>query len=88
MELSLFFSAMLTINSILKQVASSKIGGAVPTLTESQIKNFDIINPRIDEEKSKIGNFFSQLDNLITLHQRKLEGLEEMKKGYMQRLFA
>ena len=82
-----FISAMLTTEGILKQVASAKIGGAIPTLTETQIKLFDIYEPVFHQEKVKIGEFFSNLDNLITLHQRKLEKLENIKKAYLNEMF-
>ncbi len=39
------------------------------------------------EEQQKIGLFFSQLDNTIALHQRKLDLLKEQKKGYLQKMF-
>ena len=39
------------------------------------------------EEQQKIGSFFQQLDNTITLHQRKLDLLKEQKKGYLQKMF-
>lgn len=38
-------------------------------------------------EQTKIGSFFKQLDNTITLHQRKLEQLKELKKAYLQLMF-
>ncbi|WP_349357185.1 restriction endonuclease subunit S [Enterococcus faecalis] len=38
-------------------------------------------------EQTKIGSFFKQLDNTITLHQRKLEQLKELKKTYLQVMF-
>ena len=38
-------------------------------------------------EQQKIGEFFKQLDSLITLHQRKLDHLEEQKKGFLQKMF-
>ena len=40
------------------------------------------------EEQQKIGVFFKQLDDTITLHQRKLEKLQELKKGIYKRCFA
>ena len=40
------------------------------------------------EEQQKIGTFFKQLDDTITLHQRKLEKLQELKKGYLQKMFC
>ena len=39
-------------------------------------------------EQEKIGTFLDSVNNLITLHQRKLESLEDLKQGYMQRLFT
>ena len=83
-----FFSAMLITKRIFRQVESSKIGGAVPTITETQIKNFDIIQPFFDEEKRKIGMFFSNLDHLITLHQRKVEKLQIVKESMLEKMFV
>ena len=42
--------------------------------------------PEIDEQE-KIGKFFQNLDNLITLHQRKLDAMKEYKKGMLQKMF-
>jgi type I restriction enzyme S subunit len=39
------------------------------------------------EEQQKLGSFFRVLDNTITLHQRKLDGLRELKRGYLQLMF-
>ena len=39
-------------------------------------------------EQQKIGSFFQQLDNTITLHQRKLDLLKEQKKGFLQKMFV
>lgn len=44
--------------------------------------------PRDLEEQEKIGNFFSKLDRQIELEERKLELLEQQKKGYMQKIFS
>ncbi|MBF0600287.1 restriction endonuclease subunit S, partial [Atopobiaceae bacterium FL090493] len=40
------------------------------------------------EEQAAISRFFSQFDSLITLHRRKLEHLQEMKKGLLQQMFV
>ncbi|WP_242391772.1 restriction endonuclease subunit S [Enterococcus faecalis] len=39
------------------------------------------------KEQQKIGTLFKQLDDTITLHQRKLEQLKELKKAYLQVIF-
>ena len=64
-----FLSVMMLTDNILSQVRKSRIGGAVPTLTESTIKAFDTLIPKNDEEAQKIGKIFGCLDHVITLHQ-------------------
>lgn len=46
-----------------------------------------LVVPKIVDEQQKIGSFFKQLDDTITLHQRKLAKLKELKQGYLQKLF-
>ena len=82
-----FLAAMLVTNAIISQVNSAKIGGAVPTLTETRIKDFDVAIPVSEAEKEQIGQFFSQLDHLITLHQRKFEKLTNVKKSMLKKMF-
>ena len=82
-----FLAAMLVTNAIISQVNSAKIGGAVPTLTETRIKDFDVAIPVSEAEKEQIGQFFSQLDHLITLHQRKFEKLTNVKKSMLEKMF-
>ena len=47
-----------------------------------------LVVPKIVDEQQKIGSFFKQLDDTIALHQRKLEKLQELKKGYLQKMFC
>ncbi|MDD6645210.1 MAG: restriction endonuclease subunit S [Oscillospiraceae bacterium] len=82
-----FLSTALITDNILKQVNSSKIGGAVPTLTETKIKEFSISLPTSNEEKKQIGNYFRHLDHLITLHQRKCDEAKKLKKFMLQKMF-
>ena len=58
----------------------------VPQLTVPQLSNYKIHITSIIEEQ-KIGVFISKLDNLITLHQRKLNHLVLKKKSLLQKLF-
>ena len=83
-----FLSVMMLTDNIASQVRKSRIGGAVPTLTESNIKAFDTLIPQNDEEAQKIGKIFGSLDHVITLHQRKLDKLQEVKKGLLQKMFV
>ena len=47
-----------------------------------------LILPPSREEQELIGLFFARLDNLITLHQRKLELLQNIKKSLLDKMFA
>ena len=51
------------------------------------VSNLEYLQPS-EEEQQKIGSFFKQLDDTIALHQRKLEKLQELKKGYLQKMFC
>ena len=62
-------------------------GTGQPLVKASELKNLILYFPNNDEQ-AKIGSYFKQLDHLITLHQRKLEKLQELKKGYLQKMFC
>lgn len=59
----------------------------VPSLSKSAINNVVVLVPSYDEQRI-IGAYFSSFDYLITLHQRKLTHLEELKKGLLQQMFV
>lgn len=50
------------------------------------VKELEISLPNI-EEQAKIGLFFKNLDDLITLHQQELTTLNQTKKGFLQKMF-
>ena len=56
-------------------------------ISKGSVENFISFVPQLSEQK-KIGSFFKQLDNTITLHQRKLDLLKEQKKGFLQKMFV
>ena len=61
--------------------------GAQPNLSLEQVSNLEIEIPS-EAEQEKIGLYFSNLDNLITLHQRKYEELKNIKKFMLQNMFV
>ncbi|WP_270376029.1 restriction endonuclease subunit S [Enterococcus thailandicus] len=66
-----------------------EVTGAGSTFVEvsgKQMSKMSIMIPELSEQR-KIGSFFKQLDDTITLHQRKLDLLKEQKKGYLQKMF-
>ena len=62
-------------------------GGTIKTITKEALSNFIILYPKFSEQE-QIGSFFEKLDKLITLHQRKLDKLQEVKKGLLQKMFV
>ncbi|MDG4508491.1 restriction endonuclease subunit S, partial [Streptococcus suis] len=78
----------LTISNGKQQKGLSKRaqGKSVVHLHNSDLKKVDLDFPTLPEQEA-IGSFFSDLDQLITLHQRKLDTLKEQKKTYLKLLF-
>ena len=62
-------------------------GSTFESLNSDNIKNADVLIPDIAEQ-GKIAEYFRHLDNLITLHQRKLEEEKKKKKALMQLLLT
>ena len=61
-------------------------GSTFESLNSNDIKNSNLLVP-VNEEQIKIGQYFSQLDNLITLHQRECNQLKELKKTMLKKMF-
>ena len=62
--------------------------GALPSYNATDVENLDIKMPADTNEQKVIGEFFANLDRLITLHQRKLEEMKRQKKALMQLLLT
>lgn len=60
--------------------------GALPSYNAGDVEAMEISMPSLSEQ-GQIGEFFKQLDNLITLHQRKLEKLKNIKKSMLEKMF-
>lgn len=61
-------------------------GSGQPQIT-GNIKNHQCNLPKNLKEQEKIGAFFSKLDKLITLQQRKVEKLKNIKKALLNKMF-
>lgn len=62
-------------------------GAAQPNLSAKSVSEFAMPVPDI-EEQNRIASYFDNFDHLITLHQRKLTHLKELKKGLLQQMFV
>lgn len=67
-------------------IESLIVGSGRAKLNADTMMNITLAIPNL-REQSLIGDFTDQLDNLITRHQQKLEHLEDLKKGMLQKMF-
>lgn len=81
-----FLFAMLQTESFFKYSVSVSMQSGMPKINRDELNAFSFLVPTI-EEQEKIGGFLLDLDNLITLHQRKLNHLKDKKKGLLQKMF-
>lgn len=69
------------------QIHNCTKGGAQATVTIEDIRSFAVLLPT-ESERSKIGTLLTNIDFLITLHQRKLEKLKNVKKSMLKKMFT
>lgn len=62
-------------------------GSGQPLIKASEVKSLELQMPTSNEEKEKIAEYFLNLDNLITLHQRQCETLKKQKQFFLQNMF-
>ena len=61
--------------------------GALPSYNAGDVESMEIYLPSLLEQE-QIGAYFNHLDNLITLHQRELEKLQNIKKSMLEKMFV
>lgn len=81
-----FLFTSLQTNTIINKFMLSLTGTTIKNLGLESIKNTVISLPP-KEEQHRLGQYFTNLDNLITLHQRKLEKLQNIKKAFLNEMF-
>ena len=69
------------------QISFISFGSAQPQLTKKGVEDLKVILPTRRDEQTQLGHCFSSLDHLITLHQRKYEELQKIKKFMLQNMF-
>lgn len=81
-----FLALSISNGNAQKELSTKAQGKSVVHLRNLDLKNLKIYFPHIDEQ-SKISSYFEKIDNLITLHQRKLDKIKSMKKAYLSEMF-
>ena len=70
------------------QVNSQGITSDNWNLKYPALSQIEIFVSKDEQEQAKIAKFFENLDNLITLHQRKYEKLKQIKKSMLEKMFV
>ena len=81
-----YLSVYLLTDSVQKQIFQAKIGGAVPTLTETEIGKFVISLPSFAEQ-SAIGSLFRTLDDLLSNYKDNLTNYQSFKATMLSKMF-
>ena len=81
-----FTNALLNTSRFEEEIAMN-MGATINQITGYMFSKMEFKVPCLDEQK-KIGEYFEKLDNLITLHQRELEKLQNIKKSMLEKMFV
>ena len=84
-----FIEPQLRMPRLMEKYKNASTQGASVVRRNLELDSFYQITIRVpkSDEQRKIGDFFRQLDDLITLHQRELNSLKNMKKSLLQQMF-
>jgi len=86
-----FLSIVLNGKAVEKQLRRIVSSGArmdgLLNISFDEYTSIPVLLPKVDEQ-NKIADYFRQLDTLITLHQRKLEKLKNIKKSMLEKMFV
>ena len=74
-------------NKVKKKIENITTGNTIKHILASDMQEFVVDVPK-HEEQQAIASYFRNLDNLITLHQRKLEKLQNVKKAILEKMFV
>ena len=86
LKINKFFAAYLIYRVIQRQLKFIQ-GTSIKGITKSELLNFNLLLPESLSEQECIGNLLKKIDKLITLHQRKLEQLEQLKNTLLSKMF-
>lgn len=81
-----FINALLNTQAFDIEIEKN-LGATINQITNGAFQKMKFMFPNV-EEQNRIGKFFTQLDTLLTLHQRELNALKTLKQSLLQQLFV
>ena len=83
-----FLLCLVQTEPFVKAVLDKCTGTSYPAINSNDLADMRVSTPPDQEEENALGQFFRHLDNLIALHQRKLDKLKDIKKAYLNEMFV
>ena len=86
-----YFVYMMLVSSVYKEKITSMASGtsgSMYNIPKETFLNLQLVVPVQTSEQRKIGQVLRQLNDLITLHQRELEKLQNIKKSMLEKMFV
>ena len=83
-----FLATVLRTPTVFAYLTALSSGGTAKGVSQKSLSSVEIRLPKDLKEQEEIADTFSNLDNLITLHQRKLEKLQNIKKSMLEKMFV
>ena len=82
-----YLFSILQTKDFYKYSTSVSMRSGMPKINRDELNSYEFNAPSFGEQE-KIGMFFNNIDNLITLHQRKLDKLNNFKKSMLEKMFV
>ena len=83
-----FLLSLLQSERFVKVVLDNCTGTSYPAINANDLAEIEVAAPSDESEAQRIGTIFRSIDNLITLHQRELEKLQNIKKSMLEKMFV
>jgi type I restriction enzyme S subunit len=82
-----FIFSLINSNPIRESIEQKSTGSTRKRIGLDELRNINLLIPKLPKEQQKIASCLSSLDDLIEAHNQKLDSLKDHKKGLMQNLF-
>ena len=83
-----FLLSLVQSDRFVKVVLDNCTGTSYPAINANDLAEIEVTAPSDENEAQKIGTIFRNIDHLITLHQRKLDKLRQIKRSMLEKMFV
>lgn len=83
-----FLLSLVQSERFVKVVLDNCTGTSYPAINANDLAEIEVAAPLDESEAQKIGTIFRSIDHLITLHQREVEKLQNIKKSCLEKMFV